>query len=199
MGVARPKGGLQRRFKVEAAEALVSQRPAPEIRTQNTGDPQTPPLYCTCIHSSVERIRGRLWAMNKREWPWLMLGILGAIVAGAIAPVEGVFIAQVQVSRLAHTHAQNPYAVCLGGNNSRACIRERSRQNMPCAKCLRTTWISARMYSWVVGVLHTIDDATRSTELPPQNNSVLESVYELFLPHVTLVLANILVGATGAT
>ena len=41
--------------------------------------------------------RSRLWGLNKGDWPWLLLGLLGAIVAGGTHPSEGVFIAQVQV------------------------------------------------------------------------------------------------------
>ena len=39
----------------------------------------------------------RMWALNKGDWPWLLLGFVGAVVAGGCAPSEGVFIAQVQV------------------------------------------------------------------------------------------------------
>ena len=38
-----------------------------------------------------------MWALNKGDWPWLLLGFIGAVVAGGCAPSEGVFIAQVQV------------------------------------------------------------------------------------------------------
>lgn len=46
---------------------------------------------------SAKYARSRLWALNKQAWRWMVLGLLGAIVAGATAPCEGVFIAQVQV------------------------------------------------------------------------------------------------------
>ncbi|CAM9323468.1 unnamed protein product [Pylaiella littoralis] len=39
---------------------------------------------------------GRMWALNKGDWPWLLLGLIGAVVVGGCAPSEGVFIAQVQ-------------------------------------------------------------------------------------------------------
>lgn len=38
-----------------------------------------------------------MWALNKGDWPWLLLGLLGAIVAGGTTPSEGVFIAHIQV------------------------------------------------------------------------------------------------------
>lgn len=38
-----------------------------------------------------------MWALNKGDWPWLLLGLLGAVVAGGTTPSEGVFLAQVQV------------------------------------------------------------------------------------------------------
>lgn len=41
--------------------------------------------------------RRRLWELNKDDWAWVLLGILGAIIAGATTPTEGVFIAHVQV------------------------------------------------------------------------------------------------------
>ncbi|CAN0540202.1 unnamed protein product, partial [Ectocarpus sp. 12 AP-2014] len=40
--------------------------------------------------------RGRMWSLNKGDWPWLVLGVLGAIIAGGTTPSEGVFIAHVQ-------------------------------------------------------------------------------------------------------
>lgn len=43
-----------------------------------------------------------MWALNKGDWPWLLLGLLGAIVAGGTAPSEGVFIAHVQVRTAPH-------------------------------------------------------------------------------------------------
>ncbi|CBJ28571.1 conserved unknown protein [Ectocarpus siliculosus] len=41
--------------------------------------------------------RGRMWSLNKGDWPWLVLGVIGAIIAGGTTPSEGVFIAHVQV------------------------------------------------------------------------------------------------------
>lgn len=38
-----------------------------------------------------------MWGLNRGDWPWLLLGLLGAIVAGGTPPSEGTFIAQVQV------------------------------------------------------------------------------------------------------
>eukprot|EP00752_Nemacystus_decipiens_P011582 g10286.t1 len=38
----------------------------------------------------------RLWGLNKGDWPWLLLGFVGAVVVGGCAPSEGVFLAQVQ-------------------------------------------------------------------------------------------------------
>ncbi|CAM9703395.1 unnamed protein product, partial [Scytosiphon promiscuus] len=40
--------------------------------------------------------RGRMWGLNKGDWPWLLLGVLGAIIAGGTMPAEGTFVAQVQ-------------------------------------------------------------------------------------------------------
>eukprot|EP00904_Undaria_pinnatifida_P011955 jgi/Undpi1/7890/HiC_scaffold_24.g10362.m1 len=40
--------------------------------------------------------RTRLWGLSKEDWPWLILGFLGAILVGGTFPSEGVFIAQVQ-------------------------------------------------------------------------------------------------------
>lgn len=40
-----------------------------------------------------------MWGLNKGDWPWLLLGLLGGIVAGGTPPSEGTFIAQVQVKR----------------------------------------------------------------------------------------------------
>lgn len=44
--------------------------------------------------------RGRMWGLNKGDWPWLLLGLVGAIIAGGTTPSEGTFIAHVQVSFL---------------------------------------------------------------------------------------------------
>ncbi|CAM9485577.1 unnamed protein product [Ectocarpus sp. 12 AP-2014] len=41
--------------------------------------------------------RGRMWALNRGDWPWLLLGLVGAIVAGASRPTEGLVMAQGQV------------------------------------------------------------------------------------------------------
>lgn len=41
---------------------------------------------------------GRMWALNKGDWPWLLMGFVGAVVAGGCAPSEGVFLAQGQVT-----------------------------------------------------------------------------------------------------
>lgn len=38
-----------------------------------------------------------MWALNKGDWPWLLMGFIGAIIAGGCFPAEGVFIAHVQV------------------------------------------------------------------------------------------------------
>ena len=40
-----------------------------------------------------------MWALNKDDWPWLLLGLLGAIVAGGATPSEGAFIAHIQVTQ----------------------------------------------------------------------------------------------------
>ncbi len=40
-----------------------------------------------------------MWALNKGDWPWLLLGLLGAIVAGGTFPSEGVFISHIQVTQ----------------------------------------------------------------------------------------------------
>lgn len=37
-----------------------------------------------------------MWALNKNDWPWLLMGFIGAIMAGGTFPSEGVFIAHVQ-------------------------------------------------------------------------------------------------------
>lgn len=52
-----------------------------------------------------------MWALNKGDWPWLLLGLLGAIVAGGTTPSEGVFIAHVQVqcTSLLHSSAVQQY------------------------------------------------------------------------------------------
>ncbi|CAM9784749.1 unnamed protein product, partial [Ectocarpus sp. 12 AP-2014] len=38
----------------------------------------------------------RMWALNNGDWPWLLMGFVGAVVAGGCAPSEGVFLAQGQ-------------------------------------------------------------------------------------------------------
>ncbi|CAM9148636.1 unnamed protein product [Choristocarpus tenellus] len=38
----------------------------------------------------------RLWALNKGDWKWLLLGFVGAILAGGTFPTEGVIVAHVQ-------------------------------------------------------------------------------------------------------
>ncbi|CAM9323517.1 unnamed protein product [Pylaiella littoralis] len=40
--------------------------------------------------------RSRMWGLNRGDWPWLLLGLLGGVVAGAASPSEGTFVAQVQ-------------------------------------------------------------------------------------------------------
>ena len=40
----------------------------------------------------------RLWALNKPDWPWIVVGIIGALAAGSIYPLEGMLIAQIQVT-----------------------------------------------------------------------------------------------------
>lgn len=40
-----------------------------------------------------------MWGLTKGDWPWLLMGFIGAVVAGGCAPSEGVFIAQVQVTK----------------------------------------------------------------------------------------------------
>lgn len=40
--------------------------------------------------------RARLWGLSRNDWPWILLGFLGAIVVGGTFPSEGVFISQVQ-------------------------------------------------------------------------------------------------------
>lgn len=37
-----------------------------------------------------------MWALNKNDWPWLLMGFIGAIMVGGTFPSEGVFIAHVQ-------------------------------------------------------------------------------------------------------
>lgn len=50
-----------------------------------------------------------MWGLNKGDWPWLLLGFVGAIIAGGTHPSEGVFIAQVQVRYILH--------VCTGAKS----------------------------------------------------------------------------------
>jgi ATP-binding cassette subfamily B (MDR/TAP) protein 1 len=38
----------------------------------------------------------RLYALNRPEWPYLAMGIVGAIISGALFPVEGLIIANLQ-------------------------------------------------------------------------------------------------------
>ena len=55
-----------------------------------------------------------MWALNKGDWPWLLLGLLGAIIAGGTNPSEGVFIAHVQVfHRTPHKRNQQQQRVAL--------------------------------------------------------------------------------------
>lgn len=41
-------------------------------------------------------VRIRMWALNKNDWPWLLLGFMGAIMVGGTFPSDGVFIAHAQ-------------------------------------------------------------------------------------------------------
>lgn len=55
-----------------------------------------------------------MWALNKGDWPWLLLGLLGAIIAGGATPSEGVFIAHVQVHTAPrHMQQGNAYFLCV--------------------------------------------------------------------------------------
>lgn len=60
-------------------------------------------IDCECYvrHTTIDQTwrSARMWALNKGDWPWLLLGFIGAVIAGGCAPSEGVFIAQVQVRK----------------------------------------------------------------------------------------------------
>ena len=62
-----------------------------------------------------------MWGLNKGDWPWLLLGLLGAIVAGGTTPSEGVFIANVQVPYRALPYRNVPY---------RAAVTTKQRSNV---------------------------------------------------------------------
>lgn len=57
----------------------------------------------------------RMWALNKGDWAWLLMGFVGAVLAGGCAPCEGVFIAQVQVTTYRQTtfHSLSPQRLPL--------------------------------------------------------------------------------------
>ncbi|CAM9371348.1 unnamed protein product [Chrysoparadoxa australica] len=41
---------------------------------------------------------GRLWALNAPDWPYICLGLIGALVAGSLFPLEGLLIATIQAN-----------------------------------------------------------------------------------------------------
>ncbi|KAG5185500.1 ATP-binding cassette, sub-family B, member 1A [Tribonema minus] len=46
--------------------------------------------------AGTESTLRRIWALNTDEWPWLALGTVGAAMAGAVYPVEGVIMGRLQ-------------------------------------------------------------------------------------------------------
>ncbi|CAM9124263.1 unnamed protein product [Phaeothamnion confervicola] len=54
----------------------------------------------------------RMWALSKPEYPYFMIGMFGAVMAGALFPVEGVLIANLQ----ANLYLTDPAEVRRQGN-----------------------------------------------------------------------------------
>jgi ATP-binding cassette subfamily B (MDR/TAP) protein 1 len=66
-----------------------------DVYDDGNGDPDVIPDEIQEEDPNDNGALKRLWFLNKPEWGYIVMGVVGAIIVGALSPTEGIFTAQI--------------------------------------------------------------------------------------------------------